>query len=130
MDGRSATLSVVGRLVAATFVAAILVGLSAPAAFADTLCDDRYGTYCCNQTAFLRLVMTYKSQWYSEKDYHAYRLRSDGFKTYDHFQAVSSGGANPYWSYTNSVDALRQTAQQRGGSSSASWEMWEWALGS
>jgi hypothetical protein len=62
--------------------------------------------------------------------YVAYRLRSDCFKTYDHFQPVSSQGANPYWSYTNSVDALRQTAQQRGGSSSASWQMWEWALGS
>jgi hypothetical protein len=118
------------RLVAATFLAVILVGLSAPVALADTLCDSKYGTYCCNQTAFLRLVMTYKSQWYSEKDYVAYRLRSDGFKTYDHFQPVSSGGANPYWSYTNSVDALRQTAEQRGGSSSASWQMWEWALGS
>ena len=117
------------RLLAATFLAAILFGLSAPAALADTLCDSKYGTYCCNQTAFLRLVMTYKSQWYSDKDYVAYRLRSDGFKTYDHFQPVSSQGANPFWTFTNSVDALRQTAEQRGGSSSASWQMWEWALG-
>ena len=111
-------------------LARILTASLAPIALADTLCDNRYSTYCCNQTVGLRLVMTYKSQWYSEKDYHAYRLRSDGLKTYDHFQPVSSQGVSPYWSYTNSVDALRQTAEQRGGSSSASWEMWEWALGS
>jgi hypothetical protein len=43
-DGASATLGVVVRLVAATFLAVILVGLSAPAALADTLCDSRYGT--------------------------------------------------------------------------------------
>jgi hypothetical protein len=118
------------RVAIVSVLAAIVGAVLAPVALADTLCDSKYGTYCCNQTLGLRLVMTYKSQWYSEKDYVAYRLRSDGFKTYDHFQPVSSGGANPYWSYTNSVDALRQTAEQRGGSSSASWQMWEWALGS
>ena len=107
-------------------VAAILV----QAALADTLCDSRYGTYCCNNTLGLRLVMTYKSQWYSDKDYVAYRLRSDGTATYNHFQAVSTGGQSPFHTFTNSVDALRQTAEQRGGSSSASWQMWEWALGS
>ena len=118
------------RVAALALLSVILAVVLVPAALATTLCDYNYGSYCCNQTAFLRLVMTYKSQWHSEKDFVAYRLRSDGFKTYDHFQPVSSQGANPYWSYTNSVDALRQTAQQRGGSSSASWEMWEWALGS
>ena len=121
---------VVLRTAVAGVLAAILAAVLVPIALADTLCDYSYGSYCCNQTIGLRLVMTYKSQWHSEKDFVAYRLRSDGFKTYDHFQPVSSQGANPYWSYTNSVDALRQTAQQRGGSSSASWEMWEWALGS
>src|SRR5919202_6333112 len=118
------------RAAVLALLSVILTAILVPIALADTLCDSRYGTYCCNQTLGLRLVMTYKSQWYSEKDYVAYRLRSDGYKTYDHFQPVSSQGANPYWSFTNSVDALRQTAQQRGGSSSASWEMWEWALGS
>ena len=118
------------RVAALALLSVILAVVLVPAALATTLCDYNYGSYCCNQTVFLRLVMTYKSQWHSEKDFVAYRLRSDGFKTYDHFQPVSSQGANPYWSYTNSVDALRQTAQQRGGSSSASWEMWEWALGS
>lgn len=111
-------------------LAAILTAVFAPIALAATLCDSRYGTYCCNQTLGLRLVMTYKSQWYSEKDYVAYRLRSDGSVTYNHFEAVSTGGADPFHTFTNSVDALRQTAQQRGGSSSASWQMWEWALGS
>ena len=111
-------------------LAVILTALFVPIALADTLCDSKYGTYCCNQTLGLRLVMTYKSQWYSEKDYVAYRLRSDGYATYNHFQAVSTQGRSPYWSYANSVDALRQTAEQRGGSSSASWQMWEWALGS
>jgi hypothetical protein len=120
---------VVFRVAVAGVLAAILTAVFAPSALA-TLCDYNYGSYCCNQTFGLRLVMTYKSQWHSEKDYHAYRLRSDGFKTYDHFQPVSTQGADPFWSYTNSVDALRQTAQQRAGSSSASWEMWEWALGS
>jgi hypothetical protein len=120
----------VPRVAIASVLAAIVTAVLAPVALADTLCDYNYGSYCCNQTAFLRLVMTYKSQWHSEKDFHAYRLRSDGFKTYDHFQPVSTQGADPFWSYTNSVNALRQTAQQRGGSSSASWEMWEWALGS
>jgi hypothetical protein len=118
------------RVAVVGVLAAIVATVLAPVALADTLCDYNYGPYCCNSTVGLRLVMTYKSQWHSEKDFHAYRLRSDGFKTYDHFQPVSSQDANPYWSYTNSVDALRQTAQQRGGSSSASWEMWEWALGS
>jgi hypothetical protein len=130
MEGASATLRVVARFFVATALVVILFGLSAPAALADTLCDSRYGSYCCNQTVGLRLVMTYKSQWYSERDYDAYRLRSDGTKKYNHFQPVSSQGVSPYWSFTNSVDALRQTAQQRGGSSSASWQMWEWALGS
>ena len=111
-------------------LAGILTASLAPIALADTLCDNRYSTYCCNQTVGLRLVMTYKSQWYSEKDYVAYRYRSDGVYTYRHFQPVGTQGADPFWSYTNSVDALRQTAQQRGGSSSASWQMWEWALGS
>jgi hypothetical protein len=117
------------RAAAAAAFAAILTAVFAPIAVADTLCDLRYGSYCCNQTAFLRLVMTYKSQWYSEKDYVAYRYQSNGVYTYRHFEAVSTGGDNPYLVFTNSVDALRQTAEQRGGSSSASWEMWEWALG-
>jgi hypothetical protein len=118
------------RVAVVGVLAAILIAFLTPIALADTLCDENYGTYCCNTTLGLRLVMTYKSQWYSEKDYVAYRLRSDGYATYNHFQAVSTQGRSPYWSYTNSVDALRQTAEQRGGSSSASWEMWEWALGS
>jgi hypothetical protein len=118
------------RVTIVAVLAAIVAAVLAPVALADTLCDSKYGTYCCNQTLGLRLVMTYKSQWYSEKDYHAYRLRSDGYKTFDHFEAVSTGGDNPYLVYTNSVNALRQTAEQRGGSSSASWEMWEWSLGS
>jgi hypothetical protein len=118
------------RLAVVGVLAGIVTAFLAPIALADTLCDSKYGTYCCNQTLGLRLVMTYKSQWYSEKDYVAYRLRSDGYATYNHFQAVSTQGRSPYWSYTNSVDALRQTAEQRGGSSSATWEMWEWALGS
>jgi hypothetical protein len=101
----------VRRTAVVAFLSVIVTAALVPAALADTLCDYNYGPYCCNQTAFLRLVMTYKSQWHSEKP-------------------VSSQGANPYWHYTNTVDALRQTAQQRGGSSSASWEMWEWALGS
>ena len=110
-------------------LAAILTAFLTPIALADTLCDESYGSYCCNQTAFLRLVMTYKSQWYSEKDYVAYRYQSNGVYTYRHFEAVSTGGDNPYLVFTNSVNAPRQTAEQRGGSSSASWEMWEWALG-
>ena len=118
------------RVAAAAALAALLTAVLAPIALADTLCELKYGSYCCNQTAFLRLVMTYKSQWYSEKDYVAYRYQSNGVYTYRHFQPVSTQGADPFWRYTNSVDALRQTAQQRGGSSSASWEMWEWALGS
>jgi hypothetical protein len=117
------------RAAVAGVLAAILTAAFAPMALADTLCDYNYGPYCCNQTAFLRLVQTYKSQWHSEKDFVAYRYQSDGTYTYRHFQAVSSQGMNPFWSYTNSVNALRQTAQQRGGSSSASWEMWEWSLG-
>jgi len=48
-------------------LAGILTPSLAPIALADTLCDNRYSTYCCNQTVGLRLVMTYKSQWYSEK---------------------------------------------------------------
>ena len=111
-------------------LAAVVATVSAPVALADTLCDSKYGSYCCNQTLGLRLVMTYKSQWYSEKDYTAYRLKSDGTVAFHHFEAVSTGGDNPYLTYTNTIDALRQTAEQRGGSSSASWEMWEWALGS
>jgi hypothetical protein len=118
------------RVAALAFLSVIMAVVLVPAALADTLCDYNYGPYCCNQTAFLRLVMTYKSQWHSEKDFVAYRYQSNGVYTYRHFQPVSSMGANPYWSYTNSVNALRQTAQQRGGFSSASWEMWEWALGS
>jgi hypothetical protein len=117
------------RVAIAGVLAAILTAVFAPIALADTLCDYGYGPYCCNQTAFLRLVMTYKSQWHSEKDFVAYRYQSNGVYTYRHFQPVSTQGANPFWNYTNSVNALRQTAQQRGGSSSASWEMWEWALG-
>src|SRR2546423_10325370 len=123
-------MKVVLRVAAFALLSVILAAVLAPAALADTLCDNSYSTYCCNQTLGLRLVMTYKSQWYSEKDYVAYRLRSDGYATYNHFQAVSTQGRSPYWSYANSVDALRQTAEQRGGSSSASWQMWEWALGS
>jgi hypothetical protein len=118
------------RVAALAAFAVILAVVFAPVALADTLCDSRYGTYCCNQTIGLRLVKTYKSQWYSEKDYVAYRLYSDGTWAYRHFEAVSTGGAPAFHAYTNSVDALRQTAEQRGGSSSASWEMWEWALGS
>jgi hypothetical protein len=117
------------RIGVVNVLAAIVAGMLAPVALADTLCDSRYGTYCCNQTLGLRVVMTYKSQWHSEKDYVAYRLRSDGTVTYNHFEAVSTKGADPFHTFTNSVDALRQTAQQRGGSSSASWQMWEWALG-
>src|SRR5919202_6663972 len=97
------------RAAVLALLSVIVAAIVVQAALADTLCDSRYGTYCCNNTLGLRLVMTYKSQWYSDKDYVAYRLRSDGFKTYDHFQPVSSQGANPYWSFTNSVDALRQT---------------------
>jgi hypothetical protein len=111
-------------------LAVILAALFVPIALADTLCDSKYGTYCCNQTIGLRLVKTYKSQWYSEKDYVAYRLYSDGTWSYRHFEAVSTGGDPAFHTFTNSVDALRQTAEQRGGSSSASWQMWEWALGS
>ena len=118
------------RVAVVGVLAAVVGVVSAPVALADTLCDSKYGIYCCNTTLGLRLVMTYKSQWYSEKDYVAYRYGSDGVYTYRHFQPVSTQGADPFWSYTNSVDALRQTAQQRGGSSSASWQMWEWALGS
>ena len=118
------------RVAVVGVLAAIVAAVSAPVALADTLCDSKYGSYCCNQTLGLRLVMTYKSQWHSEKDYTAYRLKSDGTVAFHHFEAVSTGTDNPYLTYTNSVDALRQTAQQRGGSSSASWEMWEWALGS
>jgi hypothetical protein len=129
IDARRATIKLVLRVAIVSVLAAIVAAVSAPAALA-TLCDSRYGSYCCNQTLGLRLVMTYKSQWYSEKDYVAYRLRSDGTSTYRHFEAVSTGGAPAFHSYTNSVDALRQTAEQRGGSSSASWQMWEWALGS
>jgi hypothetical protein len=117
------------RIAVVALLSVIVTAALVPAALADTLCDNRYGTYCCNQTVGLRLVMTYKSQWYSEKDYVAYRLRPDGSWAYRHFQAVSTGGDSPFLVFTNSVDALRQTAQQRGGSSSASWEMWEWALG-
>jgi hypothetical protein len=117
------------RVAIVSVLAAIVAAVLAPVALA-TLCDSRYGTYCCNQTLGLRLVMTYKSQWYSDKDYTGYRLKSDGTVAFHHFEAVSTGTDNPYLTYTNSVDALRQTAQQRGGSSSASWEMWEWALGS
>lgn len=118
------------RVAVVAALAAILTGILAPVALADTLCDSKYGTYCCNTTLGLRLVMTYKSQWYSNKDYTAYRLKSDGTIAFHHFEAVSTGGDNPYLTYTNTIDALRQTAEQRGGSSSASWEMWEWALGS
>lgn len=117
------------RLAALAALTVILALVSAPVAFA-TLCDSKYGTYCCNQAIGLRLVMTYKSQWYSEKDYVAYRLYSDGTWSYRHFEAVSTGGDPAFHTFTNSVDALRQTAEQRGGSSSASWQMWEWALGS
>jgi hypothetical protein len=117
------------RVAVVSVAAAIVAAVLAPVALA-TLCDSKYGTYCCNQTLGLRLVMTYKSQWYSEKDYVAYRLYSDGTWAYRHFEAVSTGGDPAFHTFTNSVDALRQTAEQRGGSSSASWEMWEWALGS
>ena len=55
------------RVAFVSVLAAIVATVSAPAALA-TLCDSAYGTYCCNQTLGLRLVMTYKSQWYSEKD--------------------------------------------------------------
>ena len=118
------------RVAVVALLSVISAAALVPAALADTLCDSRYGTYCCNQTLGLRLVMTYKSEWYSEKDYVAYRLRSDGYVTYRHFEAVSTGMDNPYLVFANSIDVLRQTAEQRGGSSSASWEMWEWALGS
>jgi len=74
---------------------------------------------------------TYKSEWYGDKDYNADRVYSDGHTlSYHHYEAVSSAGADPYWTFTNSVDAYRQTVIQRGGSTSSSWEMWEWALGS
>jgi hypothetical protein len=118
------------RVAVVGVLAAILTAFFASIALADTLCDSSYGTYCCNTTLGLRLVMTYKSQWYSNKDYTAYRLASDGTVTYHHFEAVSTGGQDPFHTFTNSVNALRQTAEQRGGSSSASWQMWEWSLGS
>ena len=116
---------------AALLTAIIVVGVSAGAARATILCDNAYGAYCCNQAYGLRLVMTYKSEWYGDKDYNADRVYSDGHTlSYHHYEAVSSAGADPYWTFTNSVDAYRQTVIQRGGSTSSSWEMWEWALGS
>jgi hypothetical protein len=75
------------RVAVVAALAAILTAVFAPIALADTLCDLKYGSYCCNQTAFLRLVMTYKSQWYSEKDYVAYRYQSNGVYTYRHFRS-------------------------------------------
>jgi hypothetical protein len=49
------------RVAVAGVLAAILTAAFAPVALADTLCDYNYGPYCCKQTAFLRLVQTYKS---------------------------------------------------------------------
>jgi hypothetical protein len=120
----------VRRVVAAAALVVTLAGLVAAVARADTLCDSNYGTYCCNDARGLRLVMTYKSKWYGDKDYNAYRLRQDGTVSYHHYEAVSSAGEDPFLTFTNPVDALRQTLIQRGGSTSSSWQMWEWALGS
>ena len=38
------------RVAVVAALAAILSAVFAPIALADTLCDNRYGTYCCNQT--------------------------------------------------------------------------------
>lgn len=107
------------------FLALLVVLVLPGAAVADTLCASGSGSVCCHELKFLRFTNTYKSRWVvcCNLAYHARRYRIDGVATYD-VLAVNN------WAYDNSVDASRETALALESSSSGSWDMKQYALGS
>jgi hypothetical protein len=105
---------------------ALLVVLVVPgAAVADTLCASGTGSVCCHELKFLRFTNTYKSRWVvcCNLPYHARRYRIDGAITYDALVVNN-------WAFDNGVDAYRETALALDSSSSGSWDMKQYALGS
>jgi hypothetical protein len=105
---------------------ALLVVLVLPgAAAAETLCAAGTGSVCCHDMRFLRFTNTYKSRWVvcCNLPYLARRYRIDGVVTYE-ARVVNN------WAYDNNVDAYRETAFLLDSSSSGSWDMKQYALGS
>jgi hypothetical protein len=80
-------------------------------------CGQGSGTYSNNEWASLGLAHVIRSDWSSDKAYNAYRIDASGSATYQKY--ISSG----YWTFSNSVDAFRRTAMQRGGYTVATWSM-------
>jgi hypothetical protein len=95
------------------------------AAVADTLCASGTGSVCCHNMKFLTFTNTYRSTWVvcCNLAYYARRYRSDGAITYE-AHVVNN------WAFDNSVDAYRETALLLDSSSSGSWDMKQYALGS